>query len=135
MLPLPTKQPSPTTTPPPPRPPPPHPLLQQAVLHNEFDGLVLPCTGAGTRAGGGLGAWLARSLPDTSNAQRDALRGVLARVAAAEGGRCVYDPAPVVAEFAPFGYGQAVGILVAYLAGLHLLTFAATVATTRRERR
>jgi hypothetical protein len=105
-----------------------------AVAANEFDGVLLPCTGGGTADGSSVSEWIGDALPNTSNQQRRQLEAFFGRYSRA--GDCVFDPSSTLAHYdVSRPYWANAGVLIGYLGIMHALTFGAMLITTRRERR
>jgi len=107
----------------------------QGVAANEFEGVFLPCDTPGAAAeSGSIGAWIGRSFPNTSNAQRRQLEVFFQRYSRTGG--CVFDPSSTLDHYnINRAFWVNAGILFGYLGVLHVATFAAMVFTGRRERR
>ena len=106
----------------------------KAVAANEFEGVLLACTGEGTTDGSSISQWMGAALPNTSNAQRRQLEALFARYA--KDGGCVLDPSSTLDHYnlnRPYWLNS--GILLIYLVVLHFITFGCMLLTVRRERR
>lgn len=107
----------------------------KAVVANEFDGVLLPCSSAGANPEGSLGQWIGRSLPNTSNAQRRQMEMLFGRYMR-NGAGCVFDPSETLEHYnAKRPYWANAGVLFVYLFVMHVLTYGAMLITARRERR